>query len=178
MDDKDISEWGREIGERIDKFVKSKEIRELQDNIRVTVEDAMAEVRRSVQEAANHAGNLDSFFREKKDVFDAAGRKQEPEEKKSQGETVTYRSKAARQLPVVKNPKGRISGTLMEVLGTVGAVAGWTSAAAGYFLTFVSFEVLGMGIGIASSSFAAVIAGLCTGVAVVGGRWRRRAGRF
>lgn len=178
MDDKDISEWGREIGERIDKFVKSKEIRELQDNIRVTVEDAMAEVRRSVQEAANHAGNLDSFFREKKDVFDAAGRKQEPEETKSQGETVTYRSKAARQLPVVKNPKGRISGTLMEVLGTVGAVAGWTSAAAGYFLTFVSFEVLGMGIGIASSSFAAVIAGLCTGVAVVGGRWRRRAGRF
>ncbi len=182
MDDKDISEWGREIGERIDKFVKSKEIKELQENIRFTAEDTVAEVRRSVQEAAdyvaNYAGNLDSAFREKKDAFGAAGRKTEPAEKKFQGEAVAYRKETARQLPVVKNPKGRISGTLMEIFGTFGAVAGWTSAAAGYFLTFVSFEVLGMGIGIASSSFAAVIAGLCTGVAVVGGRWRRRAGRF
>ena len=93
MNDKDFSDWGMEIGKRIDMFVNSKEIKDLQENIKGTVEDAMDEVRRSVQEAADY--------------------------------TKLYRKEKRRQLPVVRNPKGKVSGTLMEVFGVCGAAAGY-----------------------------------------------------
>ena len=51
MNDKDISDWGREIGRRVDQFVNSKEIKDLQENIRGTVEHTVSEVQRSVLEA-------------------------------------------------------------------------------------------------------------------------------
>lgn len=55
MNDMDFSNWGRDIGEKIDKFVKSKEVTELQENIRATVENTMQEVSRSVKEATDNA---------------------------------------------------------------------------------------------------------------------------
>ncbi len=146
MNDKDISDWGREIGRRVDQFVNSKEIKDLQENIRETVEHTVSGVRRSVQEAADC--------------------------------TEIYRKKKKRQLPVVRKPKGRVSGTLMEIFGICGAAAGWTSAVTGWLLALIGIDFFSVGAGVLSSGMAAVFAGICTGVAVTGGIWRRRAGRF
>lgn len=50
MNDKDFSELGREVGDKINKFVNSRDIKELQENIRITVEGAMQGVERSVKQ--------------------------------------------------------------------------------------------------------------------------------
>lgn len=189
MNDKDFTDFGREIGERIDRFVNSKEIRDLQENIRMTVEDAMDGVRRSVQEAADQVGKFDSrifgkdissYSREEQKVA-ADGQAGRPEvvEENRHNFGIVRRREPERQLPVVRNPKGRFSGILMEIVGSCGAVAGWTSAIAGGLLTFASIDLFGTGvIGAVSASLAAAFAGGCTAMAVVGGMWRRRAGRF
>lgn len=203
MNEKDFSDWGREIGDRIDKFVNSKEIRDLQENIRETVEDAMEEVRRSVQEAADYAGkfeggffgknecgvnwkkeqNVVSQFTDEKSAGEAENHKGNAEIRGGdagiqKGNAGRYRREAKRQLPVVRKPGGRVAGTLMEIFGTCGALVGWTSAVTGYLLTFISVDLFGIGIGVLSAGFAAVIAGICTAAAIVGGVWRRRARRF
>lgn len=49
MSDMDFTEWGREIGDKIEEFINSKEMKDLQENIRHTVEDKMADVRRSAK---------------------------------------------------------------------------------------------------------------------------------
>lgn len=54
MSDMDNSDLGREIGEKFEKFVNSKEIRELQENIKATVEKTMGEIGRSVKDAADY----------------------------------------------------------------------------------------------------------------------------
>ena len=54
MNDKDISDWGREIGRRVDQFVNSKEIKDLQENIRGTVEHTVCVVLRSVLVAVDN----------------------------------------------------------------------------------------------------------------------------
>ena len=193
MNDKDFSDLGKEIGDKINKFVASKEIQDLQENIRMTVEDAMVGVRRSVKEAADQVGKFDSRFLRKNGsgngwqgqviveedgsrvtdecVLDGAepGRRFHLAKQKS----------PVRQLPVVRNPRGRIAGPLMEIFGSCGAVAGWTSAITGAVLAFASIDLFGFGLaGAVSSGLAAVFAGGCTAMAVVGGVWRRRAGRF
>lgn len=146
MNDNDLADWGREIGKRVDQFVNSKEIKDLQENIRGTVENTMDEVRRSVHEAVDYTGR--------------------------------YRKEKKRQLPVVRKPGGRVSGTLMEIFGVCGAAAGWTSAVTGWLLALIGIDFFSAGAGVLSSGFAAVFAGICTGTAVIGGIWRRRAGRF
>lgn len=172
MNDKDFSDWGREIGDRIDKFVNSKEIKDLQENIRATAENTMDEVRRCVQRAADSAGKRAGAKIHREHM--GACRKAERDTK---GTAEIYRKKTGRQLPVVK-PKGRVSGTFMEIFGVCGAVVGWTSAVIGYALTFISIDLFGIGIGALSSGLAAGAAGICMMVAMVGGMWRRRAGRF
>ena len=109
MNDKDIYDWGREIGEGINKFVNSGEIKELQENIQATVENAMEEVRRSVQDAADYVGKAGQKAVNKMDSAWNTGTKD-----RAAG-VQTYPQKEKRHLPVVKRPEGRVSGILMEV---------------------------------------------------------------
>ena len=169
MNDKDIYDWGREIGEGINKFVNSGEIKELQENIQATVENAMEEVRRSVQDAADYVGKAGQKAANKMESAWNTGTKD-----RAAG-VRTYPQKEKRHLPVVKRPEGRVSGILMEVFGTFGAVIGWTASAMGILLERLSVKVAGMGIG---TWMFAGFAGICTVTALVGGMWRRRAGRF
>ncbi len=172
MNDKDIYDWGREIGEGINKFVNSGEIKELQENIQATVENAMEEVRRSVQDAADYVGKAGQKAANKMESAWNTGTKD-----RAAG-VRTYPQKEKRHLPVVKRPEGRVSGILMEVFGTFGAVIGWTASAMGILLERLSVKVAGMGIGTWMFAGFAGFAGICTVTALVGGMWRRRAGRF
>ena len=54
MGDVDFSNLGREIGDKIEQFINSKEMKELQDSIRNTVEAKMEDVRKSAQDAADY----------------------------------------------------------------------------------------------------------------------------
>lgn len=172
MNDKDIYDWGREIGDGINKFVNSKEIKELQENIQATVENTMEEVLRSVQDAADYVGKAGQKAVNKMESAWDTGT-----EGRAAGAQV-YQKREKRQLPVVKRPQGRVSGILMEVFGTCGALIGWTASAMAVLLDWLSVQVAGMGIGTWMLAGTAGFAGICTVVALVGGRWRRRAGRF
>lgn len=171
MTDKDFADLGREIGEKIDKFVNSKEIKDLQENIRLTVENTMNDVYRSAKEAAESASAQMRAAQMK------AAQMKTSQVRYSNAGTTQVRPYERRQLPVVKRPPGRVAGVLMTVFGTCGAVIGWTSALVGYSLTFVSLNVLGVGT-IGVSAAIAGMAGICTAMAVGGGALRRRARRF
>ena len=194
MDDRDFSELGREIGEKIDQFVNSKEIKELQENIRKTVESTVDEVRKSAQDAVGqmnrNVSNMGTGTRSA--MSGAAGNGARPgmgvnHRNQGNGHAYTYNGNRAgtqmqqyggRQLPVVKKPQGQVSGVLMEVLGICGATIGWTTAFLGYSLSMISIDLFGIGIGAVSATLSAVIAAICTACAVIGGNRRRRAGRF
>lgn len=168
MSEIDFSELGREIGEKIEKFVNSKEIKDLQDNIRMTVESTMEEVGRSVKEATENVNKSMETHTAKS----AEAHVYEPAEKKKQ-QIKPYRS---RQLPVVRRPQGGTSGALLTVFGVMGAVAGGTASLIAYFFSFISMDLLGMGA--LSLGFSAGFTGFCTLAAIAGGYLRRRAGRF
>lgn len=200
MDDRDFSELGREIGEKIDKFVNSKEIKELQENIRRTVESTVDEVRKSAQEAADqYQGYSASGNGNRNRVYSnrnygaghpgnggssnyggqpgAAGMPGNGAGASGRSNT-QLRQYNSRQLPVVRKPQGSVSGVLMEVLGICGAAVGWTTTFLGYAFTMMSIDLFGVGMGAATTAMAAVVALGCTGMAIVGGICRKRAGRF
>ena len=169
MSDMDFTEWGREIGDKIEEFINSKEMKDLQENIRHTVEDKMADVRRSAKEAAEYVnknielqkeGLAQRMNKEKQREYD--GLKEYEMPKKQQ--PARYEK---RQLPVAKRPKGRVAGVLLSVFGTCGAIAGWTAALFGYSL-FMMGGILQAAL--LPSSLAGVFAGICTVAAVAGDR--------
>lgn len=177
MSDMDFTEWGREIGDKIEEFINSKEMKDLQENIRHTVEDKMADVRRSAREAAEYVnknielqkeGLAQRMNKEKQREYD--GLKEYEMSKKQQ--PARYEK---RQLPVAKRPKGRVAGVLLSVFGTCGAIAGWTAALFGYSL-FMMGGILQAAL--LPSSLAGVFAGICTVAAVAGGVIRHRIRRF
>lgn len=229
MSDMDFSDLGREIEEKIKQFANSQEMKDLQENIRVTVEKTMSEVRRSAKDAADyvnknvdirweHAQNGKSGESENKTVNSG---KQSNTGRQNQGQAYGGQSKDAgayksgsyntaqkgyintykkRQLPVVRSPKGRVSGVLMTVLGTCGAVVGWTAALTGLVMIPLGGNIFGgivqslfsgflggaLSAGVASmelagmlsTGFIAVLAAICTAIAAAGGVLRRRAKRF
>lgn len=203
MDDKDLAGLGKEIGETINKFVNSKEIKELQENIRKTVEGTVDEVRRTAQDAVDQVNKSGAYHIhissghdgkrvEKRSIYTGrpgaggnAGNGGQPGMPGMPGGRVNMNRantqlvwQGGRQLPVVRKPQGQVSGVLMEVLGICGATVGWTTAFMGYAFTMISLDWFGIGMGAMATSIAAVIAAACTAMAVVGGVWRRRAGRF
>lgn len=163
MDDKDFSELGREIGEQIDKFVNSKEVKELQENIRKTVEYTVDEVRKTAQDAVDQVNKNVGTGTTGNAASSRASQLQKYDD---------------RQLPVVRRPQGQLSGVLMEVLGICGATIGWTTAFLGYSFSLISIDLFGIGIGTVPAVMSALFATACTATAIVGGKWRKRAGRF
>lgn len=200
----DFSELGREIGEKVNKFVNSKEIKDLQENIRVTVESTVDEVCKSARGAADYVNKNVETYRESQFQNGAKSNAPAQEKPKSNasapkkpknytksGNAVQIKPSAKRQLPVVRRANGGASGVVMSVLGTCGAVVGWSATALGYSLSFLGGidifanisllnGVMGVlsGLGMAFGGVLAVFAGLCTIMAAAGGVLRRRARRF
>ena len=164
MGDLDFSTLGQEIGEKIEQFVNSREMKDVQENIRRTVEGRMEDVRRSTKDMADYVNkNMEAY----QGSF-AKGAHKESRER-------TYPESQRRQLPVVRRPQGRVIGILLTIFGTCGAIIGWPLALLGYTATFVAGM---MEEGIVASSVLGVFAAACTFAAVAGGFLRRRAGRF
>lgn len=203
MSDMDFSDLGREIEEKIKTFANSQEMKELQENIRITVEKTMDEVRRSAKDAADYVNkNVDIRWEHEKNgnpaqKKDTVTNKAGTCDNAQRGYVNTYKK---RQLPVIKKPQGRVSGVLMTVFGTCGAVVGWTTALTGLVMIPLGSNILGgisqalfsgflggalstgaTSIGLAgmfSAGFVAVLAAICTAIAAAGGVLRRRAKRF
>lgn len=173
MGDMDYSELGREIEEKVKKFVNSKEMKDLQENIRETAESTIKEVRRSAKDAADYINKNVEVNREGKATA------------------------VKRRLPIIKRPKGGVSGALLSVIGTCGAVIGWTALIIGLVMVTLGGNILsgieqfifgtsysqvlfpgGASIGIILSVFAAAVSAGFTAAAVIGGVQLRRAKRF
>ena len=170
MNDLDFSTLGQEIGEKIEQFINSREMKDIQDNIRRTVEGRVGDVRRTVE------GRVGDVRRSARDMADYMNKNMETHRadftrQQNQNPPKSY----ARQLPVVKGAPRRVAGILLTVLGFCGAFIGWSLALLGYIATsMVGMEEEGM----AAFSVFAVFAAICTAAAVAGGFLRRRAGRF
>ncbi|NLL76290.1 MAG: 5-bromo-4-chloroindolyl phosphate hydrolysis protein [Clostridiales bacterium] len=176
MSEIDFSDLGREIGEKVGKFINSKEVKELQENIRVTVENTMQEVSRSVKEATDNANKNMEKHRTQ------SYRESQPKERyqgsyysaKPMQQTGKHENK--RQLPVIKNPQGSVSGVLLTVFGIIGATISWTYALAVYFLSFLAVNLFG--IGAVSVELPVAIGCVCMVAMTVGRFLRRRVNRF
>lgn len=163
MKDKDISELGREIGDKINKFVDSEEIKELQENIRITVEGAMQGVGRSVKEAADYMNkNVEIHWSD-------AGQKPQEDKKK------TVLKKQKRQLPIVKRPRGSVSGVLMIIGGSCGCLLAGIASAGQALYAFVQSGgiIASAGLGISTGMAVCFVGMLAAGISL-----RRRAKRF
>lgn len=182
MNEKDFSDLGKEIGEKIDKFVKSDEIKELQQSIKTTVAQTMGEVKKTLQETAttlnenypknNQNGNQRSVS--DPGGYGAAGKKWGMSEQYRNKTAVVQRLK--RRLPVVKNPGGSISGILFMIFGIMGSVSFWSATAIIGLMGILTGAVASM----AAMAFGIVapLALLSTAMAVTGGFLHGRAKRF
>lgn len=201
MNDKDFSDLGREFGDKINKFVNSKDIRELQENIRMTVESAMQGVERSVKGAADYVNkNVEIRW------YDTEQKKQQnpnvnntrtntgkqntvSQDKRSskEGYRQYYNPRSTanqrpakrdnyRQLPVVKRPQGAVAGIFMIIAGVCGTLLSGITAMLGY-----SFAAL-LEDWIYVSGFTTGISGLLAALSVAvfagGITLRKRAKRF
>lgn len=179
MNEKDFSDLGREIGEKIEKFANSKEVRELQENIRMTVESTMQGVSRSVKEAAD---NVNKSMEANRKASSSNGTSktvgQEPYryEKQAKTKPPVKKYEKKRQLPVKKSPEGSVSGILLGVFGTMGAVIFFAYSLVAYSLSFFAAQVLGTMLLPVEVPLA--IACVCTAAAGVGGFLRSRVKRF
>lgn len=170
MNDMDFSDLGKEIEEKVKRFVHSQEMKDLQENIRVTVGNTMKEVQRSAKEAAEYI---------------------------NQNVDIRWESSPKRRLPLVKNPPGRILGGLLSFIGGVAAVIAWAVVLTGLGITFMGSSIMGSvlqmffdaafveslalgmnSLGVVSFGMVAVIGTFCTITAVLGSAMRRRAKRF
>lgn len=177
MSDMDFTDLGREIGDKIEQFINSKEMRDLQENIRNTVEDRLEDVRRATKEAAESINRNAELQKENLARRMNREKWREPDglkvyEQKPKQTPVPY---GKRQLPVAARPKGRVAGVLLTVFGTCGAIAGWTAALFGYSMFLVGGILEAA---LLPSGLAAVFAGICTMAAMAGGVIRRRVRRF
>ncbi|WMC94093.1 5-bromo-4-chloroindolyl phosphate hydrolysis family protein [Kineothrix sp. MB12-C1] len=179
MNEKDFSDLGREIGEKIEKFANSKEVRELQENIRMTVESTMQGVSRSVKEAAD---NVNKSMEANRKASSSNGTSktvgQEPYryEKQAKTKPPVKKYEKKRQLPVKKSPEGSVSGILLGVFGTMGAIIFFAYSLVAYSLSFFAAQVLGTMLLPVEVPLA--IACVCTAAAGVGGFLRSRVKRF
>lgn len=162
MSEKDYSDLGREIGDKINKFVNSKEIKDLQENIRVTVETTMHEVSRSVKDATEQVNKNVEIQR---DIQKVKQQVKQP-----------LKQYSKRQLPVLKRPPGSVSGTLMTVFGSIGAVIGGLITAFSFSLFALTGEYFGFTT--ITMAMSAQFTALCIIVAIIGGFFIRRAKRF
>ncbi len=158
MSEKDYSDLGREIGDKINKFVNSKEIKDLQENIRVTVETTMHEVSRSVKDATVQANKNAEMHRDMQTV------KQQVKQ--------PIKKYTKRQLPVLKKAPGSVSGILMTVFGSLGAAVGGL-----FSIFFISLNAI-MGGSFISMTMSIQITAVCILLAIIGGFLNRRAKRF
>lgn len=177
MSDMDFTDLGREIGDKIEQFINSKEMKDLQENIRNTVEDRLEDVRRATREAAESMNRNAELQKENHARRMNREKWREPDGLKVYGQKpkqtpVPY---GKRQLPVAARPKGRVAGVLLSVFGTCGAIAGWTAALFGYSMFLVGGILQAA---LIPSGLAAVFAGICTAAAMAGGVIRRRVRRF
>lgn len=190
----DFSDLGREIEEKVNKFVNSQDMKDLQENIRVTVENTMKEVQRSAKDAAEYI-NKNVDIRWESSNKDNTSKRKSSVEYSHPYQTAALSKK--RRLPVVKKPPGRFLGALLSVLGTCGAVITWSVVLAGTLMTFWGSDIIGniaetyfggtfadplsigvTSLGMISFGLVAVIAAACTVAAITGGIMRRRAKRF
>lgn len=170
MSDMDFSDLGKEIEEKVKKFVHSQEMKDLQENIRITVGNTMKEVQRSAKEAAEYI---------------------------NQNVDIRWESAPKRRLPVIKNPPGRILGGLLSFVGGIASLIAWIVVLTGFGITFMGSSIIGSilqtvfevdfvealsiglnSFGVVSFGMVAVIAASCTITAVSGDIMRRRAKRF
>lgn len=168
MSDNDFSDLGREIGSKIDKFVNSKEIKDLQDNIKITVEKTMGEVQRATKEANDQ---WKCYSESHQSTY------QSPYAPNSAKSEVRSRAQQ-RQLPVERRPQGKVSGVLLTVFGSIGSVVGWSASLISWLIYALGEAVIGMAIGTAAISISLTGAIFFTGMAIVGGFLRKRANRF
>lgn len=170
MSDMDFSDLGKEIEEKVKRFVHSQEMKDLQENIRITVGNTMKEVQRSAKEAAEYI---------------------------NQNVDIRWEGSPKRRLPLVKNPPGRILGGLLSFVGGIASVIAWAVVLTGFGITFMGSSIMGSvlqmffdaafveslalgmnSFGVVSFGMVAVIGTFCTITAVLGGTMRRRAKRF
>lgn len=188
MSNMDFSDLGREIGDKVEKFVNSKEIKELQDNIKATVENTMQEVSRSMKEAAGNANkNMEtgrSRMQQNAQTKKSGSYKEEykgPQPARNvQSVSNTQpvrRNGNKRQLPVVKKPQGGALGSMLTVFGGIGAVTGWYLARTEAFF-YIKTLLSGSLIGAAEISIPFLAACICTAAFAAGRFLRRRAKRF
>lgn len=179
MGDMDFTDLGREIGDKIEQFINSKEMKDLQENIRNTVESKMEDVRQSAKEAAEYVNRNAEIQKENFAQRINREKRRGEEGRNLQGKQEQQRQQLVRydkrQLPVAKKPKGRTAGVLLTVFGTCGAIAGWTAALFGYSMFLVGGILEAA---LLPSGFAAAFAGICTVAAMAGGVIRRRVRRF
>lgn len=194
MSGMDFSDFGREIEEKINKFVNSQEMKDLQDNIRATVENTMKEVQRSARDAAEYINkNVEARWESGQKGSASDGQKVLQYEHPYQTAALSKK----RRLPVIKKPPGRFLGAFMSVLGTFGAAITWTIVLAGVFLTNFGSNMIGgvmdgafgqaaadsvstgvSSLGLISFGLVAVVAAACTVLAITGIIMNRRAKRF
>lgn len=204
MGDSDYSDWGREIGEKINKFVNSKEIKDLQDNIKVTVEKTMNDVGHSVKHAADYMNkNVEirwsssghdkgvTFHTEKNDQtengFQTGADPGSGEQRNRTYNRTAYHSEqrnryqpvqktTGRQLPVKKKPEGTVSGILLIVFGLAGGVISFFAGVFHYFWTVLISGI--PGVSTLSIGFTAGVFCLCLIAVFTGGFLRNRVGIF
>lgn len=194
MSDKDFSDIERELEEKLKKFVNSQEMKDLQENIRLSVDNTMKEVRRSVKDAAEYINKNVNAGWESSQKENASVKQNRPENSQSGRSAISWNK---RKLPVIKKPPGRVLGVLLSLMGTCGAIITWFIIVAGLAITYLGngiiVNLLQMALGpafIEKISFAtttfglitfgilAVFAAACILAANAGGVMRRRAKRF
>lgn len=184
MDDKDFSELGREIEEKVNKFINSKEMKDLQENIRQTVESTVHEVKRTAKDVTDYVNqNVEIRWESSpKSSADAAAEKKDSEEKDA-GKTATEKKaeklRKKKQLPIVKKPSGKALGGWLNFGGTIGTIVNlWQAADLALGIIDVQGWVLSGLLGsealLAELGTAAVFAG----TAAIGSRLESRGKRF
>ena len=198
MNENDFSELGREIGDKIDKFVKSRDIKDLQDNIKLTVEKTMDEFGRSMKDAVDYMsrnaesranepwqkpGGADGGHQHKRNQPNGGQRAQGAQRAGGNARSFEAQPKQSRmtaqqlrQLPVVKRPAGSISGVLLTVLGSIGAIISLSSLLFGFSISFITNGLWGFEL---SSAGILGAAGVLSILAIArGGFLSHRATRF
>lgn len=150
MSDWNFSELGRQIGKTVDDVLNSKEVKDLQNNIKNTVNHSMETVRESVTDAVT--GAADTVNKSVK--WDKTPRPPKPPRPPMP---------VTKQLPAVRTPEENIAGTIMVVLGSIGGtmfgIASLACLAAGIFGTYMEAIIAGVVLAIPSAICSAVTNG-------------------
>lgn len=150
MSDWNFSELGRQIGKTVDDVLNSKEVKDLQNNIKNTVNHSMETVRESVTDAVT--GAADTVNKSVK--WDKTPRPPKPPRPPMP---------VTKQLPAVRTPEENIAGTIMVVLGSIGGtmfgIASLACLAVGIFGMSMEAFIAGVVLAIPSAICSAVTNG-------------------